>query len=71
MSSSRRDVENYLNEMPGILDIFGLDKSPDHTSFSNWDGEFPMQQLRRLLPFSGRIRERHRHRPSHTSCSIL
>ena len=44
-----RDVEDYLNEMPGILDISGLDKSPDHTSFSNWDGEFPMQQLRGLL----------------------
>jgi len=44
-----RDVEDYLNEMPGILDIFGLDKSPDHTSFSNWDKEFPMQELRRLL----------------------
>ena len=29
-----RDVEDYLNEMPGILDIFGLDKSTDHTSFS-------------------------------------
>ena len=44
-----RDVEDYLNEMPGILDIFGLNKSPDHTSFSNWDKEFPMQELRRLL----------------------
>ena len=44
-----RDVEDYLNKMPSILDIFGLDKSPDYTSFSNWDEEFPMQELRRLL----------------------
>ncbi len=44
-----RKLEDYLNEMPGILDVFGLDESPDHTSFSVWDGEFPMQELRRLL----------------------
>ena len=49
IDKSLRDVEDYLNEMPGILDIFGLDKSPDYTSFSNWDKEFPMQELRRLL----------------------
>jgi IS5 family transposase len=44
-----RKLEDYLNEMPGILDVFGLEKSPDYTSFSKWDGEFPMQELRRLL----------------------
>ena len=44
-----RRVEDYLNEMPGILDVFGIEKSPDHTSFSVWDREFPMQELRRLL----------------------
>jgi IS5 family transposase len=44
-----RQLEDYLNEMPGILDVFDLEKSPDYTSFSKWDGEFPMQELRRLL----------------------
>lgn len=44
-----RKLEDYLNEMPGILGVFGLEKSPDYTSFSVWDGEFPMQELRRLL----------------------
>lgn len=44
-----RELEDYLNEMPGILDVFGLEKSPDYTSFSKWDSEFPMQELRRLL----------------------
>jgi IS5 family transposase len=44
-----RKLEDYLNEMPGILDVFGLEKSPDHTSFSLWDGEFPMNELPRLL----------------------
>ncbi|ELZ54507.1 MULTISPECIES: IS5 family transposase [Halorubrum] len=44
-----RQFEDYLNEMPGILDVFDLEKSPDFTSFSVWDGEFPMQELRRLL----------------------
>lgn len=45
-----RKLEDYLNEMTGILDVFSLEKSPDYTSFSKWDGEFPMQELRRLLP---------------------
>jgi len=44
-----RKCEDYLNEMPGILDVFGLEKSPDHTSFCNWEKEFPMRTLRRLL----------------------
>lgn len=44
-----RKLEDYLNEMPGILDVLGIEKSPDYTSFSKWDGEFPMQELRRLL----------------------
>jgi IS5 family transposase len=44
-----RKLEDYLNEMPGILAVFGLEKSPDYTSFSVWDGEFPMRELRRLL----------------------
>ena len=44
-----RQFEDYLNEMPGILDVFDLEKSPDHTSVSNWNKEFSMRQLRRLL----------------------
>lgn len=44
-----RKLEDYLNEMPGILDVFALERSPDYTSFSKWDGEFPMQEFRRLL----------------------
>jgi IS5 family transposase len=71
ISKPLRKLEDYLNEMPGILDVFGLEKSPNYSSFSVWDGEFPMKKLRRLLPFSGRIRERYRHRPPHTSCGIL
>jgi len=38
-----------LNEMTGILDVFGLERSPDYTSFSVWDSESPMQELRHLL----------------------
>jgi IS5 family transposase len=44
-----RKLEDQLNEMPGILDVFGLNKSPDFTSFSKWDKEFPMRMLRSLL----------------------
>ncbi|GAA0249626.1 hypothetical protein GCM10009000_077330 [Halobacterium noricense] len=35
-----RKLEDYLNEMPGILNVFDLEESPDYTSFSKWDGEF-------------------------------
>ncbi len=38
-----RSLEDYLNEMQGILDVFALEASPDHSSFSLWDGEFPMK----------------------------
>lgn len=38
-----RKLEDYLNEMPRIFDVFGLEKSPDYTLFSKWDGEFPMR----------------------------
>ena len=44
-----RDCEGYLNEMPGILDVFGLEKSPDHTSFWTWDKEFSTREWRSLL----------------------
>ncbi|ELZ21468.1 transposase (ISH1) [Natrinema limicola JCM 13563] len=44
-----RQFEDYLNEMPGILDVFRVKKSPGYTSFSVWDSEFSMQELRRLL----------------------
>lgn len=44
-----RQFEDSLNEMPAILNIFGLEKSPDYTSFSVWDGEFLMRELCRLL----------------------
>ena len=44
-----RKLEDYLNEMPGILGVFGIEKSPDYSSFSVWDNDFPMKELRRLL----------------------
>ena len=30
-----RKLEDYLNEMPGILDVFDLEESPDYTSFQH------------------------------------
>ncbi len=44
-----RRLEDYLSGMPGIFDIFDLDTSSDHSTFSLWDGEFPMKELRCLL----------------------
>jgi len=59
---SLRETEDYLNEMPSILAVFELDESPHYSSFCRWEQEYRMRELRRLLPFSGRIRERHRRR---------
>jgi IS5 family transposase len=44
-----RRLEDYLNEMLRILDVFGVESSPDHSSFSLCDDEFPMKELRCLL----------------------
>src|SRR5699024_3041705 len=44
-----RHCENYLNEISGILGVFGLEKSPDHTTFHSWDKEFSARELRSLL----------------------
>ena len=44
-----RRCEDYLNEMPGSLEVFELETSPDHTSFWNWEKEFPTRRLRSLL----------------------
>jgi len=37
-----RRLEDYLNEMPVIHDVFDLETSPDYLSFSLWGGEFPL-----------------------------
>ena len=44
-----QDCEDHLTEMPGILDVFGLEKSPDHTLFCNWEKGISMRTLRSLL----------------------
>ncbi|SDK12466.1 transposase, IS5 family [Halovenus aranensis] len=44
-----RQFEDYLNEMPGILDLFDLENSSDQSSFSVWDNKCPIQELCRLL----------------------
>ncbi len=44
-----RHCEGYFNVMPGIFDVYGLEKSPDHTTFWTWDREFSMRELRSLL----------------------
>ena len=62
LEKSLRETEDYLNEMPGVLAVFDLDDAPHYSSFCRWENEYRMRELRRLLPFSGRIRERHRRR---------
>ena len=62
LEKSLCETENYLNEMPGVLAVFDLDEAPHYSSFCRWEQEYRMRELRRLLPFSGCIRERYRRR---------
>ena len=62
LEKSLRETEDYLNEMSGVLAVFDLDEAPHYSSFCRWEQEYRMRELRRLLPFSGHIRERHRRR---------
>jgi IS5 family transposase len=62
LEKSLRETEDHLNEMPGVLAVFDLDEAPHYTSFCRWEQKYRMRELHRLLPFSGRIRERHRRR---------
>ncbi len=39
---SLRETEDYLNEMPGILAVFGLDKAPNYSSLCRWEQEYRM-----------------------------
>lgn len=57
-----RETEDYLNDMPGVLAVFGLDEAPHYSSFCRLEQEYRMRELRRLLPFFGCIGERHRRR---------
>ena len=62
LDKSLQETEDYLNEMPGILAVFNLEEAPHYSSLWRWEQEYQMRELRHLLPFSGRIRERHRRR---------
>ncbi|SEP11879.1 transposase, IS5 family, partial [Halogranum amylolyticum] len=33
LEKSLRETEDYLNEMPGVLAVFGLDEAPHYSSF--------------------------------------
>lgn len=62
LDKSLRETEAWFNDSHVIRDELNLDRSPDHTTHSRWEQNVQMRDLRRLLPFSGRIRERHRRR---------
>jgi len=49
LEKSLRETEGYLNEMPGVLAVFGLDGAPHYSSFCRWGNESQMHDLRRLL----------------------
>ena len=62
LEKSLRETEDYLNEMPGVLAVFELDGAPHYSSFYRWEQACRMRELRRFLPFSGHIWERHHRR---------
>jgi len=49
LEKSLRETEDYLNEMPDILGVFGLDEAPHYNSFYRWEDKYRMRELRRLL----------------------
>ena len=49
LEKSLRESEDYLNEMPGILGVFGLDEAPHYSSLYRWEDKYRMRELRRLL----------------------
>jgi len=49
LEKSLRETEDYLNEMPGVLNVFDLAEAPHYSSFCRWENEFRMRELRRLL----------------------
>jgi len=49
LEKSLRETEDYLNEMPGVLAVFDLDEAPHYSSFCQWEQEYRMRELRRLL----------------------
>ena len=49
LEKSLRETEDYLNEMPGVLGVFGLKEAPHYSSFCRWENEYRMRELRRLL----------------------
>ena len=49
LEKSLRETEDYLNEMPGVLAVFGLNEAPHYSSFCRWENEYRMRELRRLL----------------------
>jgi len=51
------DCEDYLNEMPGILDVFGLEKLPDYTSFCSWEKEISVGNYRHWYLLRTRVCE--------------
>jgi len=52
IDKSLRETEAYLNDMTPILDEFGLENAPDHTTICRWERKFDMRELRRLLLLS-------------------
>ena len=53
LEKSLRETEDYLNEMPGILAVFGLNEAPHYSSFCRWENEYRMWELRRSAEQAG------------------
>lgn len=50
LEKSLRETEDYLNEMPGVLVVFGLDEAPHYNTFCRWEQDYRMRELSRLYP---------------------
>jgi len=49
LKKSLRETEDYLNEIPAIIAVFGLDKTPHYCSLCRWESKYQVRELRCLL----------------------
>ena len=48
VKKSLRETEEYLNEMPGVLGVFGLNEAPHYSSLCRWKQQ-ALREIKRAL----------------------
>ncbi len=53
LEKTLRETEDYLNEIPGVLSVFGLDEARHYNSFCWWENEYRMREPRQITKQTG------------------